>query len=393
MIKTHNISKFISASSFTTTDAYNEFFLTANVQPDTSFEKALDNLYSNYKKVLKKLGLDADTQVFCRFYLSDISNQKDFLLSSKIYNFCKNGACSVVQQCPLGVGSLSLLVYHITSKNKIKGRKILKFDDEDWRNGVKIEGKNYDIFCTANFSGFGSLDSFEQTNEIFDSYNTFLNNNDMTLIKNVVRTWLYVRDIDNHYQGMVDSRREYFAEQGLTKETRFIASTGIEGKLKEVNSLVSMDALALTGLNPEQIIRMEALENLNPTHEYGVTFERGSKIEFGDRAHLYISGTASIDKHGQVMHTSDIKKQTKRVLENIAALLRPHKAGLLDMAYFIVYLRNITEIEKVKEVMVQEKLDHTPTIFVEGAVCRPAWLVEMEGIAIIPEASSYPPFI
>ncbi len=392
MIKRHNFSKFIAASSFTTSDAHNEFFLTINVPSNTSFTKALDNLYSNYTKALKKLELNVTTQVFCRFYLSDISNQKSSLLSSKIYKFCQNGAYSVIQQCPLGVGSVSLLAYHISPKTKRKSKKVLRFDDEEWRNGVKVEGINYDIFCTANFSGFGSLDSFEQTNEIFDSYNSFLNSNDMTLIKNVVRTWLYIRDIDNHYSGMVDSRREYFTEQGLTKETRFIASTGIEGKSKEVNSLVSMDALALTRLNPSQIIRMEALENLNPTHEYGVTFERGARIEFGDRSHLFISGTASIDKHGQVTNTSDIRKQAKRVLENIEALLRPHKAGLKDMAYFIVYFRNITEIEKVKEVLAQEKLNDIPTIFVEGSVCRPTWLVEMEGIGIIPENNSWPKF-
>ena len=137
---------------------------------------------------------------------------------------------------------------------------------------------------------------------------------------------------------------------------------------------------------------MEARELLNPTHEYGVTFERGTRIDFGDRSHLYISGTASIDKNGNILHVGDIKKQTKRTLKNIIALLKPHGARLKDMAYFIVYVRNITQTEEVIDILKKEKLDKVPIIFAEGAVCRPAWLVEIEGVAIIPNHSDWPDF-
>jgi hypothetical protein len=34
-----------------------------------------------------------------------------------------------------------------------------------------------------------------------------------------------------------------------------------------------------------------------------------------------------------------------------------------------------------------------PVIFVQGAVCRPSWLVEIEGIAIVPDRTEYPVFL
>ena len=77
-------------------------------------------------------------------------------------------------------------------------------------------------------------------------------------------------------------------ETGFFTITRFIASTGIEGFSKEVNSLVSFDAFAIKNLKQEQIVRMEAPKNLPPTITYGVTFERGTRVRFGDRSHLHI---------------------------------------------------------------------------------------------------------
>ncbi len=392
MLKIWDMGERINCSSFSTKDGADEFFLSIDTEANILFSESLERLYQTYAIALKKCGLSADTQVFSRYYLSDIANQRTELGLSKIFKFSQNGAYSVIQQCPLNGGSISLFTYHIKRRKDFFSKELMRLDDEHWRDGVRIKGEYYDLFWTANFSGYGPLDSFEQANEIFSSYNALINDNGMTLLRNTVRTWIYVRDVDNNYQGMADSRRSYFDEQGLTKDTRYIASTGIEAKMKEVYSLVSMDALSIANLEKEQIIRMEALDNLCPTCDYGVTFERGTKIEFGDRSHLFISGTASIDKNGQVLYPTDIRKQTRRALENIEALLKPHGASLNDMVYLIVYMRNITEVNKVTEILKKYISQRIPIIIAEGSVCRPSWLVEIEGVGIIPGSNSFPPF-
>jgi hypothetical protein len=63
------------------------------------------------------------------------------------------------------------------------------------------------------------------------------------------------------------------------------------------------------------------------------------------------------------------------------------------MAYFIAYARNFHDREVVAGVLQDEIHAEVPLIFVEAAVCRPAWLVELEGMAIIPYRSNFPPFL
>ena len=214
----------------------------------------------------------------------------------------------------------------------------------------------------------------------------------MTLLDNGIRTWVYIHDIDNHYKGMVKARKAFFRQQGLNPDTRYLASTGIEGYSREVYSLVALDAFAIKNLQRDQIVRMEALENLPPTIQYGVTFERGIRVRFGDRSHLHISGTASINKNGDVMYPSDVRKQTQRSIENVRALLAPHSTGLNDLAYLIVYIRNIKDRNKVMEILGKEVPSETPLLLLESAVCRQAWLVEIEGIVLIPDSNEYPDF-
>ena len=61
-----------------------------------------------------------------------------------------------------------------------------------------------------------------------------------------------------------------------------------------------MDTYAVKGLQPGQIQFLYAPTHLNPTYEYGVTFERGTAVTYGDRKQIFISGTASIDNKGEI---------------------------------------------------------------------------------------------
>ena len=217
--------------------------------------------------------------------------------------------------------------------------------------------------------------------EIFKAYDAFLAERGMDVEGNCVRTWIFVRDVDNNYGGVVKGRRDYFNRIGLTPETHFIASTGIAGFSTDPRQLVRMDAYAVNGLQEGQIQYLHAFDHLSPTALYGVTFERGTAITYGDRKHVFISGTASIDKEGQVVHVGDPEKQAERMLENVDALLKEAGTGFEDIAYCLVYLRNAGDYLRVKAVLER----YCPTldpIYVLAPVCRPAWLVEMECMAV-----------
>ena len=74
--------------------------------------------------------------------------------------------------------------------------------------------------------------------------------------------------------------------------------------------------------------------------------------------------------------------QLDRALENVEALLRNGGASLADMTHLIVYLRDRSDYHAVKRRLV-ERLPGLPIVIVQGAVCRPEWLIEVEGIAAV----------
>jgi enamine deaminase RidA (YjgF/YER057c/UK114 family) len=224
-------------------------------------------------------------------------------------------------------------------------------------------------------------DSAQQTETILANYEEMLKKFDATLAQHCIRTWFFVRDVDTQYAGMVRARRDNFVEQGLTPQTHYIASTGIGGGPADTKALIQLGTYALTGFQPEQQRYLYAKTHLNPTYEYGVTFERGTRMEYGDRSHIFISGTASINNRGEVVHIGDIRRQTLRMWENVEALLSEGDMDFSDVAHLVVYLRDTADYEVVCN-MFRERFPDIPTVITLAPVCRPTWLIEMECVAV-----------
>ena len=222
-----------------------------------------------------------------------------------------------------------------------------------------------------------------QTRLLLNSYILQLTEKQCKLSDHCIRTWFFVQNVDVNYAGVVKARKEVFVTQGLTEKTHYIASTGIEGRHADPQVLVQMDSYAVDGLQPEQIQYLYAPTHLNPTYEYGVTFERGTAVSYGDRKHIFISGTASIDNKGEIVHIGNIEKQTERMLENIQVLLQEAGADLKDIMQAIVYLRDPADYQIVKR-YIEENHPSLPHLIVHAPVCRPGWLIETECIAVVP---------
>lgn len=324
--------------------------------------------YNNIKTAIERLSkydaLEGSSLVFERYFVSDAVNQSEFLNNST------QNAVSVVQQPPLDRTKVAAWVYFVADST------------------VSVNSFGTTVLTRPHFKHLYNTqlqkslqNEYLETEYIFNTYMEALYANGCNLKDNCIRTWIYVQGVDVHYAEMVKARIACFNREGLNKETHYIASTGIEGKYMDAQSLVLMDAYAIEGIKHEQINYLHAPTHLNPTHEYGVTFERGTTVDYADRRHIFISGTASIDNKGDIVHLSNIKKQTERTIENIEVLLAEAEAKINDIAYMIVYLRDMGDYEIVKAYLDQ----HTPTIpkvIVWAPVCRPGWLIEIECIAI-----------
>lgn len=180
---------------------------------------------------------------------------------------------------------------------------------------------------------------------------------------------------------MVEGRNRAFRELGLTPGTRFIASTGIGGRHADRTVTAQMDSYSVIPLAPGQMRQINAPEYLNPTYEYGVAFERATSVDYSDRRHLFISGTASIDNHGRIVWEGDIRRQTLRMWTNVEALLNAAGCGWEDVGHMLVYLRDPADYQVVKALF-DERFPDTPRVIVLAPVCRPGWLIEMECMAM-----------
>lgn len=365
--------KCISKINKFSTEHGDEFFLSIDVHICCSFQESVSSLFDEYNAVMLENGLSAETEVSLRFFLSDIANQLEYLQNEIIIRECPS-FYSFIGQAPVASSKLSFFAYHIRAKKPVRKVNIaehcLRVDHSDYSSlWMKIKPR-------------GKVASLEQTDGIFAAFQNELQQYGADIVADTIRTWLYVRDIDNNYHGMVESRKKFFDKVGLTQDSHYITSTGIEAQNEETSHLVHLDALSVLGLSGEQIKYLTAPDFLCSTIDYGVTFERGVQVRFGDRTHFYIAGTASIDHHGEILHVNDIKKQTERALENVDELLKSGGARLDDLQYLTVYLRDPGDYRLVAEVIRNVFATSTfPVNYVTGAVCRPQWLVEVEGVA------------
>lgn len=304
-----------------------------------------------------------------RYFLSDIANQSVYFahLNDRV-------DVSLIQQPPLDGSKVALWLYMVRGK---EGAPVV-VAEEDCAKVVATN--NYRMLFHWGMQNEDG-DSAEQTHCLLKRYADLLAAWDGNIADHCVRTWFYVRDIDTQYAGMVKARLEDFEQMGLTSDTHYIASTGIQGLPSKQKALVQLGAMAILGLEEGQLRYLYAPTHLNPTYEYGVTFERGTVVRFGDREHAYISGTASIDNKGQVVAVGDIKGQTLRMIENVEVLLKEADMAFDDVMQIVVYLRDIADYDVVKKIL-KEKLPSHPMVVTLAPVCRPQWLIEMECIAV-----------
>ena len=334
-------------------------------------------------RIRQELDFPENALLFLRVFCSDIINQAKILRENfpAQFGLSMRQNISIVQQPPLPDSKLAAWAYLVKGDTPVRQTE---FGNHFYSNGLTH-------YWTANLSGSESDPVALQTEQMFARYIRLLASHNLDLMKNAIRTWIFVRDVDSQYMDMAGTRKLVFKKEGLTDLTHYIASTGIEGRNENPGHSVFMDAFSISGLKPEQVRYLQAGNHMCPTHHYGVTFERGATIIYGDRKHIYLSGTASISNKGQILFPDDPGGQVSRIIENMEALLMEAGAGLSDLTCLIVYLRDIADYKLVRK-KIMSILPGLPAIFLQASICRPGWLVEAEGVAVCDACTQWPKY-
>ena len=362
----------------------NEYFVILRVD-NLPIEESLSILHKQYSELFEICVLRESIPVYTRIFLSDVENQSSFVTKSEIYKMLSAGGIRIIGNEPVDSGKVAIVSYLIKKENHINISKI----ETELYNRLCLKGNSYSMqfICDCGDSKDRSVGM--QSKSIFSTIKE--NFPDIDFKNELVRTWISIRDIDNNYMPFVKERNNFFDE--VSMRYFFPSSTAVEGRSSDPHKLVSIDMISISNIDKAQMSKMEAHDFMPPTLKYGVSFERGLKVCFGDRAHYHLSGTASIDHNGDILYPDDVKLQVERALTNVNALLVNSNINWSNVIYLLFYIRDTKDYEEIQSVVDGILPDDIPRLYIKSSICRPGWLVEVDGIAIGSGDRQFPDFI
>jgi 2-iminobutanoate/2-iminopropanoate deaminase len=118
-----------------------------------------------------------------------------------------------------------------------------------------------------------------------------------------------------------------------------------------------------------------------PGYSHAVVIEHGKII--------YLSGAVSADAHGDVVGKGDFRTQANQAFENLRAELTAAgatTANLVKLNYLVVGLdhEKVLALREVRDKFLDR--DHLPASTLSGvvALARDEYMIEIEGVAVIP---------
>jgi len=228
-------------------------------------------------------------------------------------------------------------------------------------------------------------DAYAQTLAMFGVAEDLLQQAGMEF-RDVVRTWIHLREMDRDYADLNRARREFFEARGIDPAP---ASTGIGGVPVPGEHDLCLGLYAVRAPGPAEREVMTA-PTLNEAPLYGSDFARGMRMVEANKVALHVSGTASIDEAGRTAHPEDFDAQVDRMLVNVAALLGVQGASFGDVVSAITYLKRPADAERLREKLHEGGFEGFPNALVVAPVCRPELLCETEALAVLPRAAPAP---
>lgn len=226
-------------------------------------------------------------------------------------------------------------------------------------------------------------DAYEQALAMFRVAEGLLQQAGMEF-RDVVRTWIHLREIERDYAELNRARRAFFAARGIAAPP---ASTGIGGGPVPEAHALCLGIYAVRAAHQPARTGMHA-PTLNEAPSYGSDFARGIRIVETNKIALHVSGTASIDEAGRTAHPGDFDAQADRMLSNVAALLEAQGAAFRDVVSAVTYLKRPADAAQLRAKLHRAGFEGFPNALVAAPICRPELLCETEALAVLPRAAS-----
>jgi 2-iminobutanoate/2-iminopropanoate deaminase len=112
-------------------------------------------------------------------------------------------------------------------------------------------------------------------------------------------------------------------------------------------------------------------------------YSQGVKVK--GNSLLFISGQVPTDEKGNLVGQGDIKAQTRKVFENLKAMLKAGGATFQQVVKLTIFLKNMEDFPAftaVRSQYLKEDFPATTLVAVDSLVNKD-WLVEIEAIAVV----------
>jgi chorismate lyase/3-hydroxybenzoate synthase len=115
------------------------------------------------------------------------------------------------------------------------------------------------------------------------------------------------------------------------------------------------------------------------------SFARATFCSSESGPQLFIAGTASVVGHTS-RHVGCPKEQTQEIVHNLRTLIEhagnmePRGIGTSHRAIYKVYVRNPDQLLSIRQTLRDPLLNSSPTLLLQGDLCRQELLVEIEGL-------------
>lgn len=255
------------------------------------------------------------------------------------------------------------------------------------RNGELSWTSNEQLFCGHIWIDDASADLAQASEDV---YRQIMSEIHRRGFPHLIRVWNYFPNInageddqERYKQFCLGRHRGMQVTQDL--EQQLPAATAIGS---HVNGLfVAFVASRTPGdqvENPRQVSAYHYPRQYGPRSP---SFARATLKSWGNAAHLYISGTASVVGHESV-HPGDLDSQIKETGRNIQELLRHAvlkardlgEVRMTDLSLLRVYMRHPEHVQRAREILQGMVGVDIPALYLHGDICRSDLLIEIEGL-------------
>lgn len=372
------------------TDTYTRSFYTLHLLGVLDVDDIKEQYYKLHEQIKMSNEHIICERVFGRVDTKDViwKIQKETLESLQIYM----PPTSYVQGLPIDNSPFSGLEIHTVQHKVEAGNKLRYIHLNGELCGTEFHLDNVKLLHAVNLAPEKSRYKNESSHFSSEVENCFASvkrciNENHCSYTDIVRTWIYVNEIDKNYSEFNRVRRKFFHEIGIdyTELSNDLpASTCIEG----ISSEKGYCSMAMYCIDKKADVIVERIYNENQneaegnSYLYQPTFSRGILLKYSGCLELQISGTASINNEGETVYKDDPYNQIKNTLFNVSALLKQTNMNFGDICYSTCFFKEPQYYEIYKSIIKELNLENMPSAYVIGNVCRKDLLFEFDGAAL-----------